>query len=157
MSERPADQQVVSQALSPADGGGQDLDLFGRPMPATSGPGRPKGARNRTSRELLRFLQASGADPHLHLARRMAADVQDLARELDCSVADAAAIQDRAAAALLPYVRSKAPVEISARTESLSVVIQADAPADPNAGRIGADSAAAAPLILEPLESEENQ
>lgn len=114
-----------------------EVDLFGEPMPPAAPRGRPAGAVNRTSADLREFLAARGADPRLHLARRLAISAADLAKELKCGALEAAALQDRAAAALLPYVQSKAPQEHHVTGEHLTLVLSDGGPADREAGLVG--------------------
>lgn len=76
------------------------------------GPGRPKGARDRRTTDLVKFILANYRDPALFLADTFSRPLEQLAEELGCTKLEAYQIQMVAAKELHPYVRGKiAPVE----------------------------------------------
>jgi hypothetical protein len=82
------------------------------------GRGRPPGARNRRTTDMLEYLERSGyAPPMLRLARIAAADTKTLATSLRCRIAEAFDRQQAALIALLPYWHQKLPIaaEIEAK------------------------------------------
>lgn len=85
---------------------------------ARRGRGRPKGARNRRTAEMLEFLERLGYEPPmLKLARIAAADTRTMATALGCRRIEAFDRQQRALEALLPYWHQKLPQahEVDAR------------------------------------------
>jgi hypothetical protein len=122
------------------------------------GPGRPPGARNRSTEDWRRYLLSKYRSPLEALAEAYSRPVRDLAAELDCKPIEAFAVQMRAAADLAPYLHGKMPVEV-AFTGPLPV-LHLVAPED--ALRAFQAEQQDGPLLdlsaLEPLaESEENQ
>ena len=85
---------------------------------ARRGRGRPKGARNRRTAEMLEFLERLGYEPPmLKLARIAAADTRTMATALGCRKLEAFDRQQRALEALLPYWHQKLPqaLEVDSR------------------------------------------
>lgn len=76
------------------------------------GPGRPKGAINKRTEDLRRFLLARFKHPIVALAEVYSIPVDELARELGCDKVDALTLQLRAAAEVAPYVDSKMPAKV---------------------------------------------
>lgn len=86
---------------------------------ARRGRGRPKGARNRRTAEMLQFLETVGYEPPmLKLARIAAADTRTMATALRCRPLEAFDRQLKALEALMPYWHQKLPqaLEVDART-----------------------------------------
>lgn len=80
---------------------------------AERGRGRPKGARNRRTTDLVRFLAARGyRSPAEVLAETCSMPVEMLAKELDCGKADAFKLQLDAAKALAPYLHQRQPIAV---------------------------------------------
>ena len=89
--------------------------LAGSRQAAKRGPGRPKGARNRRSEALSKWLMTQGyTHPAVRLAAIMDADTNDLARALGCKRIEAFQEQRKAASDLLPYFEGR----ILPRTDS---------------------------------------
>lgn len=86
---------------------------------ATRGPGRPKGAINRNTKELREYLLSRHRHPAEVLAEAYSRPLEVMARELNCSKLDAYKIQQGAAEALLPYVAQKMPQAIEAGENGL--------------------------------------
>lgn len=78
-----------------------------------SGPGRPPGARNRSTQAWRDYLLSKYRSPLEVLAETYSRSAQDLAAELNCKPAEAFAIQVKAAAELAPYLHGKMPVEVA--------------------------------------------
>lgn len=86
---------------------------------ARRGRGRPKGARNRRTSQMLEYLEALGYEPPiLKLARVAAADTKTMALALGCKRIEAFDRQLKALEALMPYWHQKLPqsLEVDART-----------------------------------------
>ena len=83
-----------------------DLDALA--LPPRKG-GRPKGAMNLKTRDLMRMMELRGfRDPLLFLADVYSRPVEDLAKDLGgMSKPDAFALQIKAAEAVAPYVHAK--------------------------------------------------
>jgi hypothetical protein len=172
-------------------GGGGDLGIFGdddltpdmfeapdaplglppapRPEPK-SGPqgGRPRGSRNKSTQEWVRYLGSRYQSPLVGLAETWSRPPRQLAEELGLvktvvtrdaegnesvrevvDVAAAVAMQQQARIAALPYWHQKLPMAIEIKEERLGMmVIQ---------GFSGPDSVPAGGLRLDYIDNEENQ
>lgn len=74
--------------------------------------GRPPGAQNRTTRDMLDFIRKTLGDPMLESARWAMHTPASLAKELGCSIAEAFDRLERIRADLRPYFYAKqAPVD----------------------------------------------
>lgn len=93
-----------------------------------SGRGRPPGARNKQNADFRRFVLSQHSHPGIALARTYDRPVELLAAELQCSLAEAAALQMRAAAELLPYIESKRPVAVELSERHDVVLVMGGAP-----------------------------
>ncbi|MEE9395270.1 MAG: hypothetical protein V3W41_22485 [Planctomycetota bacterium] len=85
------------------------IDGNGKLVSLTRGPGRPKGARNKTTDDMVKYLRARYADPLEFLAQTISRPVEVLAKEIGCKTAEALARQITAAGVLLPYIHSRQP------------------------------------------------
>ena len=85
--------------------------------------GRPKGSPNRRTAKLRDYILAHHAHPAEVLAKTYSRPVEVLAAELECSKAEAYALQIKAAAELLPYVEGKMPVQVDVTSGGLPVMI----------------------------------
>lgn len=86
--------------------------------------GRPPGARNRKSVDFERWYYSAGyKDPAVFLAELVSADPMALARAASVKIAEAIAIQQRAASDLLPYLHGKKPTEVVLTDERLPTLI----------------------------------
>jgi hypothetical protein len=80
--------------------------------PRRAGPGRPPGAKNRSTTEWQRYLLAKYRSPLEALAEIMSRPVSDLVDEVGCTRFEALKLQVHAAAELAPYLHGKMPVEV---------------------------------------------
>lgn len=87
----------------------------GRParMAYRRGPGRPPGARNKRTQEMVDYLLSRYAHPLEGLLQIAGAPVDALARELGADRMDALKLQVSAMSAALPYVAQKQPQAIN--------------------------------------------
>jgi hypothetical protein len=85
--------------------------------------GRPPNARNRRNQKFRDFVLSQHSHPGIALARIYDRPVELLAAELECKKVEAAAIQARAAAELLPYIEGKAPISVEMRRRNDVVLI----------------------------------
>ena len=92
------DGSAVDEATDPSDG------------EVSRGPGRPPGARNRRTQEWVDYILSKYPSPLEALASTYARPVEALAKELNCSRADAYKIQQQAAVNLAPYIHQKQPM-----------------------------------------------
>lgn len=76
------------------------------------GPGRPPGAKNKSTEAWAGYILSRYASPLQALAETYSRPVQDLAAELGCDKLDAFRIQQQAAQALAPYIHKKQPVAV---------------------------------------------
>lgn len=77
-----------------------------------SGPGRPPGARNKSTAAWRDYLLGRYPSPLVALAEAYTRPARDLAEELGCKPVEAFQVQMRAAAELAPYLHGKMPVEV---------------------------------------------
>lgn len=103
------------------------------------GRGRPKGSRNRRSEQLVQFILSQYSHPLITLAQTYSRPVEVLAAELQCSRADAFALQMRAASELAPYIESKKPVAVQVDSRTISLTIHQGAPGDAAGDAAGVD------------------
>lgn len=76
------------------------------------GPGRPKGAKDRRTTDMVRFIRANYRDPLVFLADAISRPVEQLAAELATDRDEAFKLQLAAARELAPYMHGKQqPVE----------------------------------------------
>lgn len=94
-------------------------------------PGRPKGAVNRTTAEMIEFIQRTKGDPRLALAKIMATPIPELARELFMTRKEAAEFWKVCTLGLLPYVAGKPAMDVNVRTNAPLVQVFAGGPAAP--------------------------
>lgn len=108
-----------------------------------AGRGRPPGALNRQNKDFRAYVLAQHSHPGIALARTYDRPVELLAAELGCTLLEAKALQDRAAAELLPYIESKMPTQIAAKLahDLVMIVATGNATGEQLAG-IGAEIAA---------------
>ncbi|KPG01798.1 hypothetical protein IP86_03030 [Rhodopseudomonas sp. AAP120] len=79
---------------------------------ATNRRGRPPGAQNKTTREMLDFVRKTIGDPLLESARWLLHTPESLAAELGCDVAEAFDRLEKIRSDLRPYFYAKqAPVD----------------------------------------------
>lgn len=73
------------------------------------GPGRPAGSRNKRTEEWVDYILGRYRSPLVVLAETYSRPVQELAKELGCTKAEAFDRQQAAARAILPYVHQEQP------------------------------------------------
>jgi len=136
--------ETVGVGEAPAAGGeqlsmlpGDDEAPTGAGERAARGPGRPAGARNRRTKEMVDWLlrQRGLRSPLEVLVELANRDTRDLARELGAeSLIDVVKLRVSAAVAALPYVEQKQPVAIEAEGSGGGIIqinlgASSDAPA----------------------------
>lgn len=108
-----------SAAPAPAEGDG-------------GGRGRPKGARNRRTDEMVRYLNTFGSGPLVGLARVVNAisfgpdglpDFRELAQALGMKRKEAAAFWQTCAVQLAPYMHQKLPTAIDVTGDSAGSLV----------------------------------
>lgn len=105
--------------------------------------GRKRGAVNRKSADFARYLLQFGPHPGVAMMRTIARPVEMLAAELGCDKLEAASLQQRAAAELLPYFESKKPVAVDlGGAAHMTLILGQAAPAAGPVTAIGADQPA---------------
>lgn len=102
-----------------------------RRLPAARA-GRPKGARNKRTEALARYLVQQHGDPLVALASLYGRATDALAAELGCKPIEALALQVKAAAEVAPYVHGKQPVQLDITKREDFVIVMAAA------GEVGA-------------------
>lgn len=86
-------------------------------------PGRPKGAKNKSTKEWVDFfLSKVKESPLIALGRLYSENTELLARRLCCKRLDALKMQVAAANAVLPYVHQKQPIAIETSSEELPTI-----------------------------------
>lgn len=126
-SEPPA--VAVQLPLMPAD----QLDLIPQDVNRTRAlregprpPGRPPGARNKSTNDWRDFILARYRSPLVAMAETYSRSVHDLAKELGCTLLEAFRLQQQAASELAPYVHGKMPVEVAIDANGLPMLVLAD-------------------------------
>jgi len=89
-----------------------------------SGPGRPRGSVNRTTRDLVRLIEATGRHPILAMAEIVATPIDVIARTLGCKKIEAAEYHRKVMSDLAPYVAQRLPlaVQISGANAGMLVI-----------------------------------
>lgn len=117
------------------------------------GPGRPRGSLSKSTKEIIKLIQAHGANPILGMAKIVATPIDVIAATLGCTKLEAAEYQRKVRADLAPYVAQKLPTAVQiAGANAGMLVIHMGAP--------GGELGKGLPLELanRPLiEHEENQ
>lgn len=97
------------QATLPLIDTGADVQGMALAKGARSGPGRPKGSKNKSSEEWAEYILNQYRSPLIFLAETYNRPVGLLAAELKCDRLEAFKIQLVAAKDLAPYVHQKQP------------------------------------------------
>lgn len=85
------------------------------------GAGRPPGAKNVATLKRLELFQRIAGDPLLQAARVLAMSLEDLAAKLGCRPFEAAIFQQKVWSDVMPYVMSKAPVDLNVNKRSTAL------------------------------------
>lgn len=126
--------------------------------PVRRGRGRPAGARNRKTTEMIEYLEALGYEPPmLQLAKVARADTRALAAALRCSRLEAFDRQQTARVALMPYWHSRMPIEAVVQTRASIGIVLGALPGEPMTGAVAGDEEGAASLLALAMDDEENQ
>lgn len=107
MDENLTEQVEEQLALLPSPGSapmepGEAVEPGGK-----RGPGRPPGAKNKSTQDWVSYLQKRYRDPREFLAEAYNRPVQVLAAELNCDLLEAFKVQLISAKEMLPYVAQK--------------------------------------------------
>ena len=123
-----------------------------------SGPGRPRGSKNRTTTDLIRLIETTGRHPILAMAEIVATPIEVIAKTLGCSKAVAAEYHRKVMADLAPYVAQKLPTAIQLQGGNAGMlVINTGAPVD-QAAIVGlAMKLTSGEVKLPVIDHEENQ
>lgn len=79
------------------------------------GRGRPPGARNRKTTDMIAYLEANYASPLVALVATASVDTGELAKRLGCKKVEAFQIQQDARKAALPYMYAKLPLALDVK------------------------------------------
>jgi hypothetical protein len=126
-------QQAENGARAEAAGSGEaQLELLPPlPLPGAAGgvldaeaerrrqPGRPRGALNRRSQDLIDYVLARYRSPVVGMVEIYSRPVGDLARQLGCTLHEAFAFQLEAMKHAAPYLHSKMPVALDVTGKGL--------------------------------------
>lgn len=113
--------------------------------------GRPKGSRNRATREMAAWVLRQYGNPLFKLGEAYSRTVAELAAELECTKLEAFDRQIDAIKALAPYVASKMPQAVDVRSSGLVLVLGGSRGADDDDPRAGPE------LVLQAEQIEEKQ
>lgn len=111
------DKNIQASNIVPAESGqsGKQEALFNDTSVLgqdNRGPGRPKGAKNKSTREWVEYFLNQCSSPLIFLGKLMTEDTASLARRMCADRIDALKVQVGAANALLPYIHQKQPLAI---------------------------------------------
>lgn len=113
-----------SQPLLPLEGESIGAEIEAEPDGAIRrGPGRPPGARNRSTEELLEAFGRQYRHPLFVLGAIWSRTVDVLSRELGCSKLEAFTLQQRAAEAALPYTTKRMPQALEIDQPAMTVFL----------------------------------
>lgn len=90
------------------------------------GPGRPKGARNKRTEELARYILGRYRDPLIGLADVVSTPIDALASALSCDKLEAAEFWRKCAGELLPYVHQRKPQALQVEGASAGMLMIVD-------------------------------
>lgn len=80
-----------------------------QPLPKRAGPGRPPGARNRTTRQMIDMITGRYGHPLMRLAELASTPIEVLADTFGCSLLEAAEFSRKCQNDLAPYVAQRLP------------------------------------------------
>lgn len=145
-------EQLALLPLAPAPG--EQLGEGGQVV--RRGPGRPAGARNKSTLAMLEYLQSRYQSPLVALAETYSRPVEELARDLACDREDAFKVQVEAMKASLPYWHQKQPMAVQIDSKgTVTLVIESASPLA-EGGQPG-DGAVVIEGTIAETEDEENQ
>jgi len=89
--------------------------------------GRQPGAKGRRSNDFRRYMLQFGPHPGISMMRRIARPTEMLAAELGCSMLEAAHLQARCEAELMPYFEGKKPIDVNVNANGhMTLIIGGD-------------------------------
>lgn len=117
------DEQPVSLPAR-SENGGEDCipGLPGAGSAAPRTPGRPKGARNRSTEEWRKYILSKYKSPLVMLCEVYSRPLAELKKEVNCDALDAFKLQLSAAQAAIPYLHQKQPLAIEDNRDSVPVI-----------------------------------
>lgn len=90
---------------------------------AATGPGRPRGSRNRTTRDLAKLIEATGRHPLLAMAEIVATPIDVIAATLGCKKIEAAEYHRKVMSDLAPYVAQKLPTAVQIQGANAGMLV----------------------------------
>jgi hypothetical protein len=129
------DQARAALAEKPAaDHEAAALDLFAgesvfgrirRPGGETvrSGPGRPRGSLNRSTRDLVKLIESTGKNPIMAMAEIVATPIDVIAATLGCKKIEAAEYHRKVMSDLAPYVAQKLPTAVQVQGANAGMLV----------------------------------
>lgn len=129
-SSAVADNAQIQPSLLPDISSGKEtgrgnvsaLGLTGSGELDKKAPGRPKGARNRSTEEWRRYFLSKHKSPLMVLGELYNKPLEELKDELKCERLEAFKLQLSAAQAVLPYVHQKQPLAIEDKSGNIPVI-----------------------------------
>lgn len=88
-----------------------------------SGPGRPRGAINRTTRDLVKLIESTGRHPLLAMAEIVATPIDVIAATLGCKRIEAAEYHRKVMSDLAPYVAQKLPTAVQVQGANAGMLV----------------------------------
>jgi hypothetical protein len=88
-----------------------------------SGPGRPRGSRNRRTQELADYAARLGGNPILKLIEIVATPIDVIAATLGCKKVEAADYWRKCAADLAPYIEQKLPTAVQLQGANAGMLV----------------------------------
>ena len=89
----------------------------------SGGAGRPKGSRSKSTKDLVKLIEATGRHPLLAMAEIVATPIDVIARTLGCKKIEAAEYHRKVMNDLAPYVAQRLPTAIEIPGANAGVLI----------------------------------
>lgn len=95
----------------------------GRGEPPRTGPGRPRGSRNRRTQDLADYAARLGGNPIIKLIEIVATPIDVIAATLACSKIEAAEYWRKCADSVAPYIEQKLPTAVQLQGANAGMLV----------------------------------
>lgn len=91
--------------------------------PPRSGPGRPRGSRNRRTLDLADYATKLGGNPVLRMIEIVATPIDVIAKTLGCKLIEAAEYHRKVMSDLGPYIEQKLPTAVQLQGANAGMLV----------------------------------